>query len=90
MTDTGFTADDKMLEDSAATLPVTTAGCGTAPVYSNVKYSGAGGSCLLSGDEEMVRFRCPVPGTTNDTPSPCYAQAYYGEFESRRTVLQKL
>ncbi|KAK5116633.1 hypothetical protein LTR62_007307 [Meristemomyces frigidus] len=75
-TDTGFTADDNSLPSSEATLPVTTEGCGTKPVYTSAKYQSVG-SCTFGGNEEMVRFRCPLPGTANDTPSPCFQQVYY-------------
>ncbi|TKA75691.1 hypothetical protein B0A55_03182 [Friedmanniomyces simplex] len=84
-TDRAFTADETKLSNSSSTLPVTTListqadgqpSCGTAPVYMQSKYSGTG-SCVFGGEDVDIHFRCPFPGTTNDTPEPCWAQSYY-------------
>ncbi|KAK0854480.1 hypothetical protein LTS02_011500 [Friedmanniomyces endolithicus] len=84
-TDRAFNADDSHLVNSSSTLPVTTListqadglpSCGTKPVYMQSKYSGTG-SCVFGGEDVDVHFRCPMPGTVNDTPSPCWAQSYY-------------
>jgi len=86
-TDRALNADDSHLSNSSSTLPVTTListqadglpSCGTKPVYMQSKYCGTG-SCVFGGEDVDVHFRCPMPGTVNDTPSPCWAQSYYGE-----------
>jgi hypothetical protein len=86
-TDHALFADDTLLPNSSSILPITTSitvhpsgqvDCGTAPVYISPKYTSTG-NCSFGADDVVVHFRCPRPGTTNDTPNPCYAQSYFGK-----------
>ena len=79
-TDRGFTANTQSLANSSSVAPVSTGGCGTQPMEFNDKYDGDRGTCKYAGYSLDVHFRCPFPGTTNDTPSPCWGQVYYGMF----------
>jgi len=78
-TDRGFTASDDSLANSSSVDPVGVNGCGTDPVYFFETGNGDHGSCGYDGFGINVHFRCPIPGTTNDTPAPCWAQTYFGE-----------